>query len=210
MTHAQCWRVFKDFRDQIAYLDIETTGLEGNITTIALYDGHTIRTYVKGQNLNQFEGDIQEYDIIVTYNGKCFDVPFIESDLGIKLNQVHVDLRYLLKSIGFKGGLKGCERKAGIDRNELSGLDGYHAPILWQEFKDKKNEKALETLLAYNCQDTVNMETLMVMAHNLKLKDTPFQGIHDVPLPIAPEIPFKADLTTVERVKNMGGWSWWY
>jgi hypothetical protein len=48
----------------------------------------------------------------------------------------------------------------------------------------------------------------MVMAFNLKLNDTPFQRIHDVPLPIAPEVPFKADLATVDRVKNMGGWSW--
>ena len=167
----QCWRLFKDFRDRIAYLDIETTGLEGEITTIALYDGQSIKTYVQGRNLDRFKDDIYEYDVIVTYNGKCFDVPFIESDLRVKLNQVHIDLRYVLNSIGFSGGLKGCERKAGIDRNELSGLDGYHAPILWREFRDKKDEKALETLLAYNCQDTVNLEILMVMAHNLKLKE---------------------------------------
>ena len=205
----QCWRLFKDFRDRIAYLDIETTGLEGEITTIALYDGQDIRTYVRGRNLNQFERNIQEYDIIVTYNGKCFDVPVIESDLGLQMNQVQIDLRYVLRSVGFKGGLKGCERMAGIDRNELSGLEGYHAPILWQEFRDKKNEKALETLLAYNCQDTVNLETLMVMAFNLKLRDTPFKGIYEVPLPNGPEIPFKADLATVDRVKNMGGWSWY-
>ena len=49
----------------------------------------------------------------------------------------------------------------------------------------------------------------MVMAYNLKLRDTPFQGAHDVPLPITPEIPFKADLATVDRVKNVGGWSWY-
>lgn len=26
---------------------------------------------------------------------------------------------------------------------------------------------------------------------------------------MAPEIPFRADLATVDRVKNMGGWSWY-
>lgn len=209
LTHAQCWRVFKDFRDRIAYLDIETTGLEGEITTIALYDGHTIRTYVQGRNLDQFHDDIYEYDIIVTYNGKCFDVPFIESDLDMKLNQVHIDLRYLLKSVGFSGGLKGCERKAGIDRVELAGLEGYHAPILWEQYK-YGNRKALDTLLAYNCQDTVNMETLMVMAYNLKLKDTPFHEMHKLELPVVPPIPYKADLATVDKVKHMGGWVWGY
>ena len=38
----------------------------------------------------------------------------------------------------------------------------------------------------------------------------PFKGTHDLPLPISPEIPFKADLATVDRVKSMGGWSWVY
>jgi len=52
----------------------------------------------------------------------------------------------------------------------------------------------------------VNRETLMVMAFNLKLRETPFRGIHDVLLSIAPEIPFKADLATVDWVKNMGGY----
>lgn len=205
----QCWRLFKDFRDRIAYLDIETTGLEGEITTIALYDGISVYTYVQGQNLDRFKDDIYKYDVICTYNGKCFDVPFIESDLGITLTQVHIDLRYVLKSVGFSGGLKGCERKAGIDREGLTGLEGYHAPILWEQYKDG-NRKALETLLAYNCQDTVNMETLMVMAYNLKLKDTPFHEMHRLELPVMPPIPYKADVATVNKVKNMGGWSWGY
>lgn len=54
------------------------------------------------------------------------------------------------------------------------------------------------------------METLMVMAYNLKLKDTPFLEMHRLELPVMPPIPYKADLATVDRVKNMGGWSWGY
>lgn len=45
----------------------------------------------------------------------------------------------------------------------------------------------------------------MVMAFNLKLKDTPFQQIHHVPLPIAPEIPFNADSATVDMVRFCSG-----
>jgi hypothetical protein len=54
---------------------------------------------------------------------------------------------------------------------------------------------------------SINLETLMVMAYNLKLTDTPFLGIHALPLPNTPEIPFKADLATVDRVKNMEEYS---
>jgi len=47
----QYWRLFHNFRNTIAYLDIETTGLENwcnEITTMALYDGQRVHTYVNG------------------------------------------------------------------------------------------------------------------------------------------------------------------
>jgi len=45
LPSSQYWRIFPHFRQATAYLDIETTGLDGyanQITTIALYDGHSI------------------------------------------------------------------------------------------------------------------------------------------------------------------------
>ena len=201
----QFWRIFPEFREFTAYLDIETTGLDswGNsITTIALYDGKSIFTYVNGQNLDEFREDIQRYKVLVTYNGRCFDAPFIESYFGIELDQVHIDLRYLLKSLGYTGGLKGCEKKAGIDRGELDGIDGYFAVLLWNDYQKNRNPKALETLLAYNIQDVVNLEVLMVLSYNLKLRDTPFVESHQLGLPFCPEIPFKGDKETVERIRQ--------
>ena len=200
----QHWRFFPEFRESTAYLDIETTGLDSwnnEITTIALYDGKAIFTYVQGQNLDAFEEDIQRYRVIVTYNGKCFDVPFLESYFRMKIPQVHIDLRYLLRSLGYTGGLKGCEKKAGIDRKELDGMDGYFAVLLWKDYLETNNEKALETLLAYNIEDVVNLETLMFLAYNLKLKGTPFAQTHQLSYPPAPQIPFQANLETIERIK---------
>jgi uncharacterized protein YprB with RNaseH-like and TPR domain len=43
------WRLFGAFRNSTAFFDIETTGLQTDwdtITTIALYDGRSIRTFV--------------------------------------------------------------------------------------------------------------------------------------------------------------------
>ena len=201
----QFWRFFPDFKESVAYLDIETTGLDSwsnEITTIALYDGNSVFTYVQRQNLDEFKEDIQRHKVLVTYNGRCFDVPFIESYFGIELNQVHIDLRYLLKSLGYSGGLKGCERKAGIDRGELDGVDGYFAVLLWDDHRRNKNQKALETLLAYNIQDVVNLETLMILSYNLKLNETPFVQTHQLSYPSSPEIPLRADLETIERIRR--------
>lgn len=207
------WRIFPEFKELIAYLDIETTGLyscSDQITTIAVYDGGSIFTYVQGENLQEFKEDIQKYRILVTYNGKCFDIPFLQSYFGIKLNQVHIDLRYVLRSLGYTGGLKGCEKKAGIDRGDLEGVDGYFAVFLWNEYQRNKNHKALETLLAYNIQDVVNLEMLMVLSYNLKLKETPFNESHLLALPSSPEIPLQADLETIDRIKRaIGGYMGW-
>ena len=209
----QYWRFFPEFRESTAYLDIETTGLDswGNeITTVAVYDGKFVFTYVQGQNLDDFKRDVKRFKVLVTYNGRCFDVPFIERYFDIKLHQVHIDLRYLLKSLGYAGGLKGCERKAGIDREELEGLDGYSAVLLWNDYQKNRNSKSLETLLAYNIQDVVNLEALMVLSYNLKLKDTPFIQSHQLSFPSAPEIPFKADLETIEKIQQerlIYGWA---
>lgn len=200
----QFWRFFPDFRESTAYLDIETTGLDSwsnQITTIVLYDGKSVLIYVQGQNLDDFKKDVKRFKILVTYNGRCFDVPFIESYFDIKLHHVHIDSRYLLRSLGYTGGLKGCEKRAGIDREELDGLDGYSAVLLWNDYQRGKNPKSLETLLAYNVQDVVNLEFLMVLSYNLKLKETPFVQSNQLALPSCPEIPFKADLETIARIR---------
>ena len=202
----QHWRLFSEFRDSIAYLDIETTGLGGPddyITTIVLYDGQTIRHYVQGDNLFDFKDDIDQYRILVTYNGKSFDVPFIRNYFRIPVPQAQIDLRYVLASLGYRGGLKGCEKQLGLDRGELEDVDGYFAVLLWFDFLNQNNERALETLLAYNARDVVNLETLAVMAYNLKLKSTPFARDHGLlPLPAPADIPFAPDTETIQRLRR--------
>ncbi len=198
------WRFFPEFIDSAVYLDIETDGLDsfnGKITTIALYDGQNIYHYTNGFNLNDFKKDILKYKLIITYNGKSFDIPFIEQFFGIEITQAHIDLRYILASLGFKGGLKGCEKALGIDRKELAGVDGYLAVLLWDDYIKNKNEKALETLLAYNIEDVLNLDFLMVTAYNMKLKETPFNHLQLKPRPV-PEGPFRTDTATVKRIMN--------
>src|SRR5262249_31805333 len=196
------WRLYRDFQDTCAFVDIETTGLSDfdEITTIVLYDGKNIRHYVNGENLDTFPADVNNYRLLVTYCGKTFDIPFIQRFFGIQVT--HIDLRWVLWSLGLKGGLKGCERLLGISRPGLEDIDGFIAPILWDEYRNRKNIKALETLLAYNIQDTLSLDTLMVHAYNEKVKATPFSGSHSLPSTSLPESPFKADHDTVERVRH--------
>jgi len=206
----QQWRLFPSFRSSLAYLDIETTGLGfiESITTIALYDGRSVFHYVNGYNLDDFKRRIPQYDVLVTFNGKCFDVPFIERYFNIKLNQAQIDLRYVLGSLGFTGGLKACEKKMGISRGELEGIDGFFGVLLWEDYKRNHNDRALETLLAYNVADVLNLEKLLTMSYNLKLEDTPSRSSHRMDSPPDRENPFRADARTVRRIADLVANSW--
>ncbi len=195
MPGSESWRLYSEFRHNTAYVDIETTGLGppgDHITTIALYDGKEARWYVRGRNLDDFARDIRDFSLIVTFNGKCFDVPFIEREMGIKLDMGHLDLRFALKAAGVKGGLKKIEKHFGLDRGELDGVDGYFAVLLWKEFQNTRNERVLDTLLAYNIEDVLNLEYLAAKTHNLMVERLPFgrELMLDEPLPgLNPMLP---------------------
>jgi uncharacterized protein len=208
MPASEAWRLFPHFRHNAAYVDIETTGLappHGQITSIALYDGRETRCYVQGRNLDDFGHDIRDYALLVTFNGRCFDAPFIERCLGVELPVAHMDLRFALKAAGVTGGLKRVEQSFGLHRGELDGVDGYFAVLLWQEFERSRDERALETLLAYNIEDVLNLEYLAVRACNLMLERLPFgrEQMLDEPLPgLNPMLP---DTALINRLRQRYG-----
>jgi uncharacterized protein YprB with RNaseH-like and TPR domain len=197
------WRLYPQGRGCCAYVDIETTGLGlfAEITTVALYDGQQLRWFVSGQNLHEVPEALERYDLLITYNGAAFDLPMLQRHFHIRLAQAHIDLRHVLGSLGLRGGLKGCERQLGIGRPGLEEVDGRFAVLLWRHYQQSgaKNVRALETLLAYNAQDTLNLELLMVEAHNRKLHATPFGHLHlPVPRPLAN--PFVPDPATIRHL----------
>ena len=198
------WRLFDEFRETTAYLDIETTGLEADcaISTIAVFDGRRAVTYVHGQNLQDFMADIHRYRLLVTYNGKCFDVPVIERHFGQRLDMAHIDLRYVLASMGIKGGLKRCESQLDVPRDGLEEIDGLFAVVLWKAYLRNRDPLALETLRAYNLQDAINLEALMVAAFNRKLRRTPFYKRFHLPLPATFPNPVPAHRTTIDRYRS--------
>jgi len=201
------WRIFPEFRDRVAYIDIETNGPkveEGAIiTTATLYDGTTVHHYTHGENLRDLRDDLGAYALLITYNGKAFDLPFIEKYFQIRLPQAHIDLRLLLHSLGITGGLKGSEKQLGIDRGELDGVDGYTAVLLWREYERTGDRRALETLLAYNSADAVNLEHLMLAAYNMKIAATPFAENLSLPYPATtPKSPFVADTAMLQRIRS--------
>ena len=132
-------------------------------------------------------------------------MPCIEACLDCRLPQAHLDLRYLLKSLGYTGGLKGCERALGMTRPGLEDVDGYFAVLLWAEYQQTGKEAALETLLAYNVEDVLTLERLAVLAYNCKLERTPFAGSRQLPQPKTAANPFRADQRLIGNIRGRLG-----
>jgi uncharacterized protein YprB with RNaseH-like and TPR domain len=166
------WRLFRHFRPKTAYLDIETTGTVWPglwVTVVGLYDGRNLRQFVQGYNLEEFPQTLGEFDLLVTFNGTQFDLPVLKAYFPqLSLPPAHVDLRFLMARLGFKGGLKKIEPRFGIHRpDEVDGMDGYMAVLLWERYQ-RGDKGALDLLLTYNREDVVNLEVLMDAAFQME------------------------------------------
>jgi hypothetical protein len=201
------WRLYEEFGQRVAYLDIETNGMaygDSTITVIGVHDGATPRVYVQGHNLQQFARDIEEFTLLVTYNGKQFDLPVIRRELGVPLQQAHIDLRYPLAALGYKGGLKKIERSVGLEREgPLSLLDGWCAVLLWQ-YHQQGVPGALETLLRYNLEDVVHLPALLTLVYNTRTHHLPFP-VEPMASPPTPEITFGFSETLIYRTLEETG-----
>ncbi len=203
----QHWKMIPNLIDSIAYLDIETTGLSphySHITTIAVYDGVSVHDFVRGDNLDEFPAFISKFPAITTFYGKSFDIPFIQHEMGIDFNQIHYDVCFLLRRLQIKGGLKKIEKRFGISRGALEDLDGYSAVLLWKKYKQTKEKEYLDTLLAYNNEDVINLEFLLHQAYNLLIEK---EQVFTPPLEFPKKKiinPFQANKRVVKEILGRG------
>jgi uncharacterized protein len=159
------WRLYPSFRSETAFLDIETTGLspyESLVTVVTVHGGGATRSFVQGNDLEELPAYLRRFQLLVTFNGTFFDVPFLRMHLpGWVPPPGHVDLRFALRRLGYRGGLKRIEQELGLgDREGVEGISGADAVRLWYAGQ-RGNSEALRLLVEYNRADTVNLEALL-------------------------------------------------
>ena len=197
----ETWRLYTEFADQALFLDIETTGLSpdyNEVTTIGALGGGQLALFVKGINLDQFPDYIRQYPLLITFNGSQFDVPFLRAHFpNARLDHAHIDLRFALASLGYRGGLKAVERSLGLGRDPtIQGVDGFEAVRLWYCYR-RGDHQALRKLILYNLTDVVNMVELVETTVKLKHPQTAFPG----------EIMARDPLATRKfDVRSLGPW----
>ncbi len=181
-----------DYDETVVFFDTETTGLKGVGTNIfllgfleVLENKFLLTQYVLADPSHEaaflFESRLwQRSKTIVTYNGKSFDWPQLETRWTLnqqilpKLkNMRQIDLLHSTKRI-WKNNLERMkltqveETKLGFKRN--GDIPGFLAPIIYTDAVKTGNASSLMKVLTHNEWDLLSLITLYIHSTNLLLE----------------------------------------
>jgi uncharacterized protein YprB with RNaseH-like and TPR domain len=196
----EAWRLYSEFAERALFLDIETTGLSSeyhDVTVIGTLGNGQLSLFIRGHNLDAFPDYIAQFPLLVSFNGSQFDVPFLRAHFpGARLDQSHIDLRFVLASLGYRGGLKSVERQLGLARDPaIQDVDGFEAVRLWHAHK-RGDPSALQRLALYNLTDVTNLVELAQTAVKLKTQHVAFPQERASALRPAAPRPDNAQMTS--------------
>ncbi len=166
---------------KVVYIDTETTGLAGGTGTYAFMvgvgrytaDGFFLRQYVMadpGEELCLIEAlddEFRDAQATVSFNGKSFDIPLLESRFIICEFpspfdcMQHYDLLHPARRL-WKNRSDTCQLSAleyyilGIIRSE-SDIPGYMIPQLYFDFLKTRDTEFFEGVLYHNREDIVSL-----------------------------------------------------
>jgi uncharacterized protein YprB with RNaseH-like and TPR domain len=166
-------------KEDYAFVDIETMGLSNQPIFLLgishpVAGGILVHQYLAGDlnqemaTLVQFSKKLDDLGIILTYNGKNFDIPYIERRLsyygkGKKFSQPHLDL-YLFTKKFLKDRVKNCQLNTieesilGIERD--LDVPSRLVPDFYKTYRDKGNPGPLLPILAHHRQDMLSLADL--------------------------------------------------
>lgn len=171
--------------ERVAYLDLETTGLAGvplflvGVMTLE-EDGFWLHQYVardyteEAPLLRRLERDLERTDILVTFNGKTFDIPFLKDRYTYHLlpwrpSWKHLDLLPHCRK-RWRGVLPNCRlqtiESAVCGRDRVDDTPGSEIPGIYHEFVRTRNAAKLGGVFEHNQWDLVAMaEILTALSH---------------------------------------------
>ncbi len=170
---------------RVAFLDIETTGLSGGTGTLAFLvgighflDGHfRLRQYFLGglgqerAMLRALTDYLADFEAVVTFNGKSFDLPLLHTRLVISgmstaLTELpHFDLLHPSRRL-YRDRLTSC-RLGEIERWLLGltredDIRGADVPALYFRYIRYRRARSLLPVFEHNALDVLSLVTLTV------------------------------------------------
>jgi len=169
----EMWRLYEYLKEEAIFLDIEIGSNYKDIILVGLFDGINTKIMVKNYNLdkNVLLNELNKYKLLITYNGKSFDIPALEKYFGAKINLPHIDLKHCCLKLNFKNGLKQIERDLNLKRPANLYGKPYDA---YKAFLASGDKEYLELLIKYNEEDIINLKPIMEYCYNNLKKNLGF------------------------------------
>jgi uncharacterized protein len=169
------------------FLDTETTGLAGGTGTAAFLvglgfvegDRFRVRQYFMRDYheepalLRGLAGDLRRFAHVVTFNGKQFDLPLLETRFQLIRERFplagarHLDLLHPARRL-WKRRLASCTLQAleqdllGLHRH--GDLPGADIPRLYFDYVRRRDARAMARIFRHNRTDVVSLAALTVLA----------------------------------------------
>ena len=185
--------------ESLLFLDTETTGLSGGAGTIAFLTGlgwfegnefiveqDLMRDYPEeGSMLGRVLELVERARLLVTFNGRTFDLPLLESRFTMNGQRVpltqkeHLDLLHPARAV-FKLRLQRCrlvnleEAVLGIER--VDDLPGSEVPKAWFDYLKTGDFSLIEQILEHNVQDIRSMP--LILARLMEMYRAPLREAH--------------------------------
>ena len=161
-------KLYNELKYNSLCIDIETTALNGPISLIGVYQPKEgaieCQSFIKGQNLSieNLKQAFANCKMLITYNGLKFDIPKIRQEFpGVIPAGVPIfDIYLFSKKLGINTNLKVLEKTLNVGRLDPSSEMRGIAIKLWNRYSNYGDLKALNQLIEYNKQDTVNLYPL--------------------------------------------------
>lgn len=168
---------------RLVFLDTETTGLNGGAGTVAFEiglgfideRGMVIRQYVmrdyseEAAMMAEIASLIRRFDTIVSFNGKSFDLPLLESRMvmariRLQLTKMpHLDLLHAARRV-YKLRLRRCNlaslEEAVLGQTREDDLPGSLVPQRYFDYVKTKEFALLEDVLRHNLDDVRSLACL--------------------------------------------------
>lgn len=179
---------------RLAFFDIETTGLSGGTGTYIVLAGlgsyedgaFRMRQYFLADIANEramlamLAADLARFDGIVTYNGRAFDVPFVETRLTLARiaspcdGMPHFDLLHPVRRF-YKHRMSAC-RLADAERRLLrierpDDVPGWLIPQLYFDYVRAGRASPLRAVFRHNAEDVLSLAGLLATLAGLLSDD---------------------------------------
>ena len=176
------------------FLDLETTGLAGGTGTWAFLVGmgwyednrFRVRQYFLRQPpeeaalLEHFTGAAREFNTLITFNGKSFDIPLLQDRMimgGIRRGlfpELHIDLFHCCRRM-WKNCLPECsltsleENLLGFHRS--GDIPGEEIPQVYFNYLRRRETGRLKQVFEHNLHDIISLAALLGLIGNLETED---------------------------------------